>query len=88
MAVDILLGRRGDFVKGWEVMTAAPFFISSDIDSNELEEDGVAGGTDGAVEMDEDGGELFVSRCLPTEELEEDVRAFLGVIVGDDVAAK
>ena len=88
MAVDILLCHRRDFVKGWEVMTAAPFFISSDIDSNELEEDSMACSTDVAVGMDRDGGELFVSRCLPTEELEEDVRAFLGVIVGDDVAAK
>ena len=66
-------------------MAAAAFFISSDIDAKELEEDGMAGGTDGAGGMDEDGGELFVSRCLPAEELEKDVRAFLGVIVVDDV---
>ena len=87
MAVDILLCHRRDFVKGWEVIAAAPFFIGSDIDANELEEDGMACRTDGAVGMDRDGGELFVSRCLPTEELEEDVRAFLGVIVGDDVTS-
>ena len=87
MAVDVLLCHRRDFVKGWEGMAAAAFFISSDIDAKELEEDGMAGGTDGAVEMDRDRSELFVSRCLPTEELEEDVRAFLGVIVGDDVTS-
>ena len=87
MAVDVLLCHRRDFVKGWEGMAAAAFFISSDIDAKELEEDGIAGGTDGAVEMDRDRSELFVSRCLPTEELEEDVGAFLGVVDGDDVAA-
>ena len=88
MAVDVLLGHRRDFIKSREGMAAASFFIGSDIDAKELEEDSMAGGTDGAVEMDRDRSELFVSRCLPTEELEEDVRAFLGVIVGDDVAAK
>ena len=87
MAVDVLLCHRRDFVKGWEGMAAAAFFISSDIDAKELEEYGMACRIDGVVGMDENGGELFVSRCLPTEELEEDVRAFLGVIVGDDVTS-